>query len=313
MLRENIQRVLSEYLTAKTNSFAGHPLANFLRHDFPDGLKTMVDDTARYKSDGSAGMGQWANCPWVATFDILVTESAQNGYYPFYLFKEDMRGVYLSLNQGVSMLKEGYKSAARDILQMTATEFRAKIGNVPKKFSHTTIDLAVTSKFDIASLYEAGNIYAVYYPHNKIPSEETLITDYLEMLRIYEALSYRESIPITQSRIDQDDPDTGSTIEDLIKFRMHKRIERRSSLAKKAIQVHGYTCQACGFNFNNRYGEIGKGFIEAHHLKPIAQLKGNIVDLNPQNDFSVLCSNCHSMIHKFEMSEDIVAFKRLLS
>ena len=50
-------------------------------------------DTQRLLFKGSAGQGNWAVGPWVAIFDARVTDSAQNGYYPVYLFREDMRGV----------------------------------------------------------------------------------------------------------------------------------------------------------------------------------------------------------------------------
>jgi len=69
---------------------------------------------------------------------------------------------------------------------------------------------------------------------------------------------------------------------------------------------------AYGFNFSRVYGPLGAGFIEAHHLVPLSQLKGQIISLDPSKDFAVLCSNCHSMIHKFEKPHDVQAFKTLL-
>ncbi|MFC1931214.1 MrcB family domain-containing protein, partial [Chloroflexota bacterium] len=96
MLRENILRVLTSYHQATNEPFANHQLAQFLRHEFPASLRSLVDIPARYKFEGSAGQGQWARCPWVAVFDVLITETVQSGYYPVFLFREDMRGVYLS-------------------------------------------------------------------------------------------------------------------------------------------------------------------------------------------------------------------------
>ena len=56
---------------------------------------------------------------------------------------------------------------------------------------------------------------------------------------------------------------------------------------------------ACEFNFKDKYGEIGENFIEAHHLVQLADLPKN-TKLSPKDDFAVLCSNCHKMIHKFK-------------
>lgn len=94
---------LAEYQTATNEEFKGNTLARFLRHDIPDVLRTMLhgfsatNDTD-YIVEDSAGQGQWTRCPWVAVFDPVVTDSAQRGYYPVYLFREDFTGVYLSLN-----------------------------------------------------------------------------------------------------------------------------------------------------------------------------------------------------------------------
>jgi predicted HNH restriction endonuclease len=73
--------------------------------------------------------------------------------------------------------------------------------------------------------------------------------------------------------------------------------ERNPTLRSKAIQIHGYTCQACGFNFLECYGEHGKSFIEIHHKTPLSKLKEEI-NIDPQKDMASLCSNCHRMIHR---------------
>ena len=44
--------------------------------------------------------------PWVTTFNTNITKSTQKGYYIVYLFHPEGKGVYLSLNQGWSEIKE---------------------------------------------------------------------------------------------------------------------------------------------------------------------------------------------------------------
>ena len=119
MLRESILRVLSEYSSAKRQSFNRHPLAGFLRHYFLNQISSLIPDKKRYLVMGSAGRGRWTDCPWVATLNTLVTESPQRGFYLVYLFREDMAGVYLSLNQGITDLRSAHGAAARDILVST--------------------------------------------------------------------------------------------------------------------------------------------------------------------------------------------------
>jgi len=73
--------------------------------------------------------------------------------------------------------------------------------------------------------------------------------------------------------------------------------ERNPENRKRAIIIHGLTCQACGFNFEKFYGELGKNYIEVHHLVPL-YIKGNTHLIDPSKDLVCLCSNCHRMIHR---------------
>lgn len=74
------------------------------------------------------------------------------------------------------------------------------------------------------------------------------------------------------------------------------KYERDPKLRQQAINIHGYTCMACKFNFLEKYGELGRGFIHVHHIKPLAQTGEQVV--NPRTDLIVLCPNCHYMIHR---------------
>lgn len=73
--------------------------------------------------------------------------------------------------------------------------------------------------------------------------------------------------------------------------------ERNPQLRIAAINTHGVVCMGCGFDFEAKYGAIGSGFIEVHHTKPISSL-GGATTVNPATDLIVLCSNCHSIVHR---------------
>ena len=74
------------------------------------------------------------------------------------------------------------------------------------------------------------------------------------------------------------------------------RPERDATVRNHALAIHGYNCMACGFNFEEFYGEIGKGFIEVHHVVPLA--KAGETETSPETDVVVLCANCHRMVHR---------------
>lgn len=306
--RDNIIRILKEYPKATSEAFKEHQIANFIRHEFPESLKEYFEAPERYIWQGSAGQGNWARAPWLAVFDVLITDTVQSGYYPVYLFREDLTGLYLSLNQGVTEIREKYRSQAKEALKTKAADFRAQIGSLPNEFPLLEIDLRPDSPSNLSAYYEVGNICAKFYDSKNIPLDEEFISDFNKILHIYELLSYNETIPVgTGSKEEDESPNL--LFEDLRKLRQHKRIERNSRLVKEAKKIHGYDCKLCGFNFGKEYGEIGKGFIEAHHLTPISELKGSKILLNPKKDFTVLCSNCHRMIHRCEKPHDLEAFR----
>lgn len=84
-------------------------------------------------------------------------------------------------------------------------------------------------------------------------------------------------------------------------YRIHRYKERDPKLIRDAkalfLKKHGFLfCEVCKINFEVVYGERGKDFIEAHHTKPISKMKeGEKTNLE---DISMLCSNCHRMIHR---------------
>ena len=55
-------------------------------------------------------------------------------------------------------------------------------------------------------------------------------------------------------------------------------------------------CEICGFDFNKVYGDFGNGFIEVHHIKPISTMQEG--EKTKVEDLAMLCSNCHSIVHR---------------
>lgn len=75
------------------------------------------------------------------------------------------------------------------------------------------------------------------------------------------------------------------------------KYERNPQNRKKAIQIHGTKCMVCGFDFASTYGDIGRDFIEVHHIKPLFSLDEEMM-VNPETDLVCVCSNCHRMLHR---------------
>lgn len=309
-LSEGLARVLQNYLEASRQPLSKHPLANFIRRMLADQVASLLQENApNLQVKGSAGQGVWAKGPWIGIFDPLVTTSAQRGYYVCYLFKEDMSGVYLSLNQGMTEAKKNYKSDAKIALQARAQNFRAMLGARISSDLISEIDLASSASGNDTAFYEKGNICAVYYPARSVPDEETVRKHLADMASLYRALIEIE-LTADSALDDEGDLPPATMLEDGTKFRLHKRIERNAALVKQVKLSKPNSCEVCGVDLSERYGSIGSGYIEAHHLRPMSSLKGVKAELDPVRDFAVLCPNCHRMVHKSGLIDDLERFKK---
>ena len=94
--------------------------------------------------------------------------------------------------------------------------------------------------------------------------------------------------------------------EGMLVEKLHKVKERSSKLvydAKKKWNANtdgDARCSSCGFSFLQQYGELGRGFIEAHHTTPLSDIDGETS--STISDLAPLCANCHRMIHRLNDS-----------
>ena len=194
ILRDYFEQILKNYLSAKNQNFVDHPLAKLLRNDLPEDIKKVLNRDFIVK--GSAGQGNWTNLPWIGIFNPEITSSAQYGYYIVYLFTEEMEGVYLSLNQGVTDIKNKYgNKKAKEYLLNSSTSFRE---NLPQKISNELISDISLGNGNFAPYYEAGNIYAKYYSKYDLPAEDVLIEDLKEFIKIYDSIAENKVLSVVE-------------------------------------------------------------------------------------------------------------------
>lgn len=87
--------------------------------------------------------------------------------------------------------------------------------------------------------------------------------------------------------------------------------ERNAEARKTCIEHYGCTCAVCGFDFEVAYGEIGRGFIHVHHVKPLSEI-GEQYEVDPIQDLRPVCPNCHAMIHTKSPAMTIEELKTLI-
>src|SRR5262249_12180213 len=108
-LRETLQKILTEYQTAKGQPLEDHALANFIRRDASQAIEEGLGDVGGgLVVEGSPGQGNWAAVPWISVFDPAVTTSATRGHFVVYLFHSTDPVVHLSLNQGTTAVRQEF-------------------------------------------------------------------------------------------------------------------------------------------------------------------------------------------------------------
>ncbi|MER5197752.1 MrcB family domain-containing protein [Streptomyces sp. NPDC002755] len=187
-LREYLHEVASTYDRA---AGTGSPAAKRLR-SAPTVFEPCVP--ASYLIKGSGGNGAGAFCPWVSFFDPDETTTATRGMYLVYLFAEDMKTVSLSLNQGVTELRETF--GAREAEQRLRSEAAAIRGALPTDVAEELEDVIdLGGRAGLPRAYEAGNILASVYRIDSLPTEDALKADLRRMIQLYQdALVLREDL-----------------------------------------------------------------------------------------------------------------------
>lgn len=89
--------------------------------------------------------------------------------------------------------------------------------------------------------------------------------------------------------------------EGRVLIRVHKQRERNRSLVQRKkekvlAETGRLACEVCSFDFEEVYGEHGRGFVECHHLTPLAELRAG--QKTRLSDLAIVCANCHRMIHR---------------
>lgn len=135
----------------------------------------------------SIGQGGWANVPWIAFLDERETSTTQKGVYGVFLFREDMSGVYLTFNQGVTEPKRQLgTSKAREFLREQAQSLRDKYSvlSTAGYLLDDKIDLRARSGLGVD--YESSTIAYKFYAAKLVPKDQEVLADIQALLEVYD-------------------------------------------------------------------------------------------------------------------------------
>jgi 5-methylcytosine-specific restriction protein A len=141
-------------------------------------------------------------------------------------------------------------------------------------------------------------------------SNEEMLSDYI--VNSEEAFHLTiENLSVVINEDIKSDIESEEFLEGNIKLVEKNEYERNKKAREACLKHFGYDCKVCGFNFEKFYGEIGKNFIEVHHIIPIASI-GESYKIDPLTDLVPLCSNCHSIIHRSKVASSVEFLRGLL-
>lgn len=164
-MREAFNKLLTKYQTQLEIPFTPtkNNFAKYILNEVPNIIvkDVLMEDIERYKVQASVGQGNWTETPWISIFNHSITETATKGFYIVYLFRKDMDGVYLSLNQGTTYLQNIYKDKRP----------RDKMTKVAKNYS-------------------AAHVCGKYYSTDDLPSDEELRGDFIKLLGVYDKFKF---------------------------------------------------------------------------------------------------------------------------
>jgi hypothetical protein len=198
--RDAIWRILSNYRKAATESkYSGaHPTVQA----FEEASRALASVPnvvpRRIKVVASAGKGNWASVPWISMLDPLETDTTQKGVYIVYLFRGDMSGLYVTLNQGVTEFKELSPQAQAQELTRRADMIRDRVPELAAAGFALDNTIELRSATTLGAKYEPSTIAHKFYDAEDLPEAEELAADLHSLLDAYARYIDGKAAPVAQ-------------------------------------------------------------------------------------------------------------------
>jgi len=170
--------------------------------------ETLTNNDLIYKAKGGTGSPQinsvdeMSYLPQIELYLVSKERGKFYQYYILYKLREDRKGMYLSLNHSQSFMKgvleekgeyDGwFKDNFENGLKIAASNAMNTLNFKPEGFLET-MDLGAKNAKS-GRMYEAATVYAKYYTLDNLPTEEVLVSDFKELLRLYDLLVGKDNI-----------------------------------------------------------------------------------------------------------------------
>ena len=116
--------------------------------------------------------------PWLSFLDNRVTDTTRRGVYCVFLFRQDMSGVYLTFNQGVTEPQERYgRPEGIRVLKSRAQSLRKQCEELAQHGFNLDDEIDLRVDRGLGSDYEASTIAYKLYEAGRIPFDSSILQD----------------------------------------------------------------------------------------------------------------------------------------
>lgn len=186
VVKPGLERILGEYPRSVREPLKDHPLAGFIRKEWPATIHEHLKDVglaSEIHCSGTKFMGNWASVPWVGIRHERLAPSFRTGTYCVYLFSEDGSRVVLSLGRGVAQAQPA----------LTSSNLSTLFAELPPPAGFTTgsLDprLLASTGGALAGQYARATLIHHIYERDSLPPENDLQRDLEAIVRYLHELA----------------------------------------------------------------------------------------------------------------------------
>lgn len=294
-------------------------------------IASLGRDPDRYRIYGGLGQINFnrAKIPWVAICDREITTTTNEGYYIVLLFKQNMDGCYLSLNQGYTQFKRTYAAAAAARRHVARSAYAcAEYLDPPASMISGPIALGATH--DMGQGYERGAIVSISYPRGSDVGS-MLGADLDALLNLHDRLKRRVGKEILSFLPPASEADFQTAAMETAQSSALPtppagplkpppplsggrtgRFRRDYNMAAIALRNAQFQCEIDPTHISFTSNRTKKSFVEAHHLVPVSRQSAFAVRLDVPENIVALCPNCHRLLHHGVAAEKRRALAKLI-
>lgn len=157
--------------------------------EIPQQIRSIIAGSAdsainELEVQGKDAQGSKAEVPWVRIFLKQSSPAPTRGWYLVYLFSADGDKVYLSLNQGTTTWNPSTEKFVKRPPEELASRVDWARTALETAGHHRAAPITLNARSGLGRGYELGNVDAIAYELDEIPSASVLETDLLDMSRL---------------------------------------------------------------------------------------------------------------------------------